>query len=93
MDTYTNNIMQPSRLEAAELAALQGAVWLTTNQLARLLQISPSTLEKARSTGKGLFARLAYRKMGRSVRYSRDEVLEFLNSTKIAGSRPQRAGS
>ncbi|HCR66520.1 helix-turn-helix domain-containing protein [Oceanicaulis sp. UBA2681] len=68
-------------------AAIRGSDWLTTNQLARLLQISPSTLEKARSTGRGLFARLAYRKLGRSVRYSRDEVLEFLNSTRVEGNR------
>ena len=90
MDTF-KNIMEASRLEAVELAALQSAAWLNTNQLARLLQISPSTLEKARSTGKGLFACLTYRKIGRSVRYSRDEVLEFLNSTRVAANRGGRS--
>jgi hypothetical protein len=60
--------------------------WLTTNQVGRLLQISPSSLEKARSTGAGPFARLPYHKIGRSVRYRRHDVQAFLDDVKVAGS-------
>ena len=61
--------------------------WLTTNQVARLLQISPSSLEKARCTETGPFASLAYHRLGRSVRYSRQDIQHFLAVSKCAASR------
>ncbi|WP_083782763.1 helix-turn-helix domain-containing protein [Roseibium sp. TrichSKD4] len=67
-------------------AAVTDSDWLTTNQVGRLLQISPSSLEKARSVGSGPFSKLPYHKIGRSVRYHRRDVLAFLQDRKIAGS-------
>lgn len=72
--------------------AIKVSDWLTTNQVGRILQISPSSLEKARSTGHGPFAYLPYHKIGRSVRYNRADVEAFLKTMKIAGSRLQRVG-
>ena len=73
------------RKEAEEQAAIQNAVWMTTQQVARLLQISPSTLEKARSTGKGAFALLNYSKIGAAIRYNRQEIERFMKNHKFGG--------
>lgn len=70
---------------------LPAVEWLTTDQVARLLQISPSSLEKARCTDAGPFASLAYHRLGRSVRYSRQDIQQFLAISKCAASRA-RAG-
>ena len=71
--------------EAQDRASLTSADFLTTNQVARLLGISPSSLEKARSSGRGPYAQLAYHKLGRLVRYSRADIENFLKTQRIAG--------
>lgn len=75
-----------------DAVALSSGGFLTTNQVGRLLQVSPSSLEKARSTGHGPFAYLPYHKIGRSVRYQRADVEAFLENMKLAGSRLHRVG-
>lgn len=53
-----------------------GQEWLDEKQAARLLALSPKTLEKLRSTGGGPeFARV-----GRLVRYPRASLLEWARS-------------
>lgn len=93
MKPHPKDICKLQVLDADSLA-IQENDWLTTNQVGRLLQISPSSLEKARSTEIGPFARLHYHKIGRSVRYSRQDVLAFLDELRVAGTcRPlRRAG-
>lgn len=61
--------------------------WLTTEQVANLLQICSTTLEKARSTGVGPFSGLVYHKIGRSVRYRRTDIEAFMLSKKIPVSK------
>lgn len=71
--------------ESEEIASLKTGEFLTTNQVARLLGISPSSLEKARSTGHGPYACLPYHKIGRSVRYRRADIESFLDNQRITG--------
>jgi excisionase family DNA binding protein len=52
---------------------------LTTNDAARLLNVSTVTLEKWRGQGKGP----EYVKMGRAVRYKRDALEEFIKEKTI----------
>lgn len=59
--------------------------WLTTNEVATLIGISPSSLEKARSTAHGALASIPYAKVGRSVRYFRPDILSFLEQHKVPG--------
>jgi hypothetical protein len=87
-----NGAVRPSILDP-DRAAIIEVDWLTTNQVGRLLQISPSSLEKARSTGAGPFAALPYHKIGRSVRYHRCDVQSFLDEMKVAGSNRFRKGT
>ncbi|AXT36854.1 DNA-binding protein [Phaeobacter sp. LSS9] len=59
--------------------------WLNTGHVARLLKISPSSLEKARSLGRGPYAALPYHKIGRLVRYRRTDIESFLSTQRIVG--------
>lgn len=71
--------------EARELSNIHLSKFLTTNQVARYLGISASSLEKARSTGKGPYAALDHVKIGRSVRYTREAIEAFVQANRIAG--------
>lgn len=51
---------------------------LTEKQLAERLSISSRTLQTDRQRGGGI----PYLKIGRSVRYDRDDVVAYLNSRK-----------
>lgn len=61
------------------------AEWLTTHQAAHLLQICPTSLEKARSTGLGPLATIPHHKIGRSVRYRRADVLDAVAPLRVPG--------
>ena len=76
MKTQSNSNSNQITAENAnnETLTVRKAEWLTTDNVSRLLQIAPSSLEKARSIGKGPLAQLAYHKIGRSVRYQRSDV-------------------
>lgn len=54
--------------------------FLTTKEVAAMLRIVPQTLEKARSTGVG--PQIPFVKVGRAVRYARDDVAEWIESKK-----------
>ncbi len=71
--------------ERSELQRISSAEWLNTPQVARLLKISPSSLEKARSSGCGPYAPLSYHKLGRLVRYRRADVEAFLDAQRVTG--------
>jgi len=90
--TIQSNSFEHFSKPVYETAAVRAAEWLTTNQVARLLQISPSSLEKARSTGSGPLAKLSYHKIGRSVRYLRADVQAFLEDMRIAGTASSKRG-
>ena len=60
---------------------------LTTEQVANLLQICPTTLEKARSTGAGPLSSLPFHKIGRSVRYKKTDIETFMASKKVPVSK------
>ena len=61
------------------------AEWLTTHQAANLLQICPTSLEKARSTGLGPLATIPYTKLGRSVRYARTDIVAAVARLRVPG--------
>lgn len=71
--------------EFAKLSDIAFGEWLDTGHVARLLKISPSSLEKARSLGRGPYAALPYHKIGRLVRYRRADIESFLSTQRIAG--------
>lgn len=76
-----------SELQAA--LALGRAEWLTTAQAAFLLQICPTSLEKARSMGRGPLASIPHHKIGRSVRYARADIIAAVARLRVAGSAPK----
>lgn len=54
--------------------------WMTTEELAALVDVSPSTLANQRSKGEGLpYVRLP----GRRIRYSRTAVQEWLKANTV----------
>jgi hypothetical protein len=53
--------------------------YVNENEAARILDCSVQTLRNQRHQGKGL----PYRKFGRSVRYRLDEIISFLEDSKI----------
>lgn len=61
------------------------AEWLTTEQAAILLQICPTSLEKARSLGHGPLASIPHHKIGRSVRYARTDVVTAVAMLRVPG--------
>lgn len=61
------------------------AEWLTTEQAAILLQICPTSLEKARSLGRGPLASIPHHKIGRSVRYARTDVVTAVALLRVPG--------
>lgn len=71
--------------ELAEVSDIAFGEWLETGQVARLLKISPSSLEKARSNGSGPYAALPYHKIGRLVRYRRADIDSSLTSQRVVG--------
>lgn len=52
---------------------MNDAIYMTTDQAAELLGVSPRTLEDWRYRGCGP----SYRKLGRSVRYLKSQVIEW----------------
>ena len=60
--------------EARDRVAMQVAEYLDTQQAARLLGISPSTLEKSRCTREGAWAQIQWCKIGRRVLYRRKDI-------------------
>ncbi|GEP12012.1 helix-turn-helix domain-containing protein [Methylobacterium gnaphalii] len=74
------------RTELSSALSLQRAEWLTTDQTAMLLQICATSLEKARSTGRGPLASIPYAKIGRSVRYARADVVAAVARLRVPGS-------
>ncbi|WP_205521392.1 helix-turn-helix domain-containing protein [Phaeobacter sp. LSS9] len=71
--------------ELAKMSDIAFGEWLNTGHVARLLKISPSSLEKARSLGRGPYAALPYHKIGRLVRYRRTDIESFLSTQRIVG--------
>lgn len=71
--------------ELTKISDIAFGEWLDTGHVARLLKISPSSLEKARSLGRGPYAALPYHKIGRLVRYRRADIESFLSPQRIAG--------
>lgn len=69
----------------AKISGVAFGEWLDTQQVSRLLKISASSLEKARSQGRGPYAALSYHKIGRVVRYRRTDIETFVNAQRIAG--------
>lgn len=58
-----------------------GQEWLDERQAARLLALSPKTLEKMRALGSGP----DFVRVGRLVRYPRTKVLEWARSREAGG--------
>ena len=56
------------------------SIYLTTKEVASLLRIAPQTLEKARSTGLG--PHIPFVKVGRAVRYAREDVRAWVETNK-----------
>lgn len=56
--------------------------YLTTREVAAILRIAPQTLEKARSTGLG--PQIPFVKVGRAVRYVRDDLSAWTKAQKNA---------
>lgn len=54
--------------------------YLTTKEVAAMLRIAPQTLEKARSTGLG--PQIPFVKVGRAVRYEREDVRAWVETKK-----------
>lgn len=54
--------------------------WLNEKQVAELLCISRSTLQKMRFKRHGI----PYTKLGRSVRYKREDVQQYMEKKKIS---------
>lgn len=63
--------------------------WITTFQAANFLMICPTSLEKARSTGRGPLASIPYHKIGRSVRYARADVVAAVARLRVPGRTTQ----
>lgn len=61
------------------------AEWLTTEQAANQLQICPTSLEKARSMGRGPLASIPHHKIGRSVRYARADIVAAVARLRVPG--------
>ena len=59
----------------------QGQEWLTTNQAACYLNVSPSTLRNMVSNGQ-----VTYYKLGRRNRYKLSDLCDLLQQTKRGGS-------
>lgn len=53
--------------------------WLTEKQVSLIVGLSLSTLQKNRHKKNGI----RYTKIGRSVRYSMSDVIEYMNAHKI----------
>ena len=73
------------RTELSDALSTQRAEWLTTEQAAVLLQLCPTSLEKARSTGHGPLASIPYAKIGRSVRYARADIIAAVARLRVPG--------
>ena len=56
---------------------------LTEKEISELLRIPLQTLRNQRSTGRGL----PYFKIGKSVRYSKVDVVEYLDERRISTER------
>lgn len=59
---------------------------LTTKQVAFALNISPSTLEKARSTGLGNYP--FFIRVGRNIRYRQSDISTWLDANREAVGAP-----
>ncbi len=53
--------------------------WLTEREVAKILSLSVSTLQKQRFKHTGI----PYSKLGRAVRYKYEDVLEYAQNAKI----------
>lgn len=73
------------RRELRAMTELGRAEWLTTEQAAILLQICPTSLEKARSMGRGPLASIQHHKIGRSVRYARTDIIAAVARLRVPG--------
>ena len=60
-------------------------MYLNEKQVAQMTAIPLSTLRNNRSTGKGL----PYVKIGRCVRYSKDDVVAFMEEHKVTHTAKQ----
>lgn len=56
------------------------AEYLTTEQVAKLLQVSPLKLAQDRVYGRGI----PYFRLGRTVRYARAEIQAYLAAHRVA---------
>jgi hypothetical protein len=66
-------------------SALDLPLFLTPEQLAYLLDKSVRTLERDRHMGRSI----PYRKVGRTVLYARDDVLEYLRQSRTSACEPE----
>lgn len=86
IDRLLGMVRSTIRDELCKIADSNRAEWLTTEQAAHLLQICPTSLEKARSLGRGPLASIPYAKIGRSVRYARIDVVATLARLQVPGN-------
>lgn len=58
---------------------------MTTRELADLLRVTPGTIKIARSrgTGPGGFPPFPYLRLGRNIRYRRDQVMRILQANEV----------
>jgi hypothetical protein len=62
---------------------------INTQQLSEMLQIQPSTIEKARVLHKGI----PYVKINRAVRYKLSDIHDYLNSNRVQTEHSRREQS
>lgn len=60
----------------------ESGVWLTEKQVASMLSLSVSSLQKMRSRGDGP----KFSKKGRAVRYNRDDVREWMEIDRVTST-------
>lgn len=61
-------------------------LYITEREVSRMTSRALSTLRNDRFNGRGI----PYCKVGRSVRYSRDDVVAYMESTKISTTSGQK---
>lgn len=75
--------MRKQKTNREEIEKAVEKVFLSPKKVSRITEIAEQTLANWRHTGKNL----PYVKAGRSVRYDRDDVLQFMQSNKICATQ------
>lgn len=84
-ETWVERIRLIVREEIEAASINDRPEWLTTEQAANLLQICSTSLEKARSMGRGPLASIPHAKIGRSVRYARADITAVITRLRVPG--------